>query len=242
MSIRVGSGLLAVCLSWTLASAGPTAEQKCLATKFHATAVRLASELKCNLKAVAAGVPVDNVCMQNALQKFVAQFVKADREGACAGDVIQVALTDYACLGSLTGSLSATTTTTLPVCCNGSVDFFGGGSPIHVTDGCFMDVNTTLCNAIGPPTPQCVAVSGGQACISGSVGSGLCDGATGFCAPAISGTGSCCQRTNPSGSMTCLEGTNNALNQSACTTAGGVFSVGTRCLATPGSPGNTTCQ
>jgi cysteine-rich repeat protein len=148
------------------------------------------------------------------------------------------------CQGEVTGPA---------VCCNVSVDVylqaaFGGGlvGPIdHVADGCFMDVDTTLCTAIGPIAELCSPVPGASGvfgCLDGTVAAGVCNGATGFCEPAVTGTGICCQVPQgiPGGGTGCLEAADTQGNRNVCAMAGGTLSVGTRCVVAEDNTGS--CQ
>ena len=238
------------------AASAATPAQKCAAAKLKATGKQAYDEIKCYQKAVIKSLPVSNECVVKSAQKLYDAFTKVEVKGGCATTVDAEALSSKASLFVeeirdevvVPGVTPTTTSTTLPagpVCCNVAVTFISSGGPtFHLTDGCFTSVSSSFCNAIDPaanPSP-CYAVGLDGGCLKGQVGAGVCDGGTGFCAPAVTGTGMCCQRSNQSGSTTCLEGPDTGANRAICDAALGVVFPGARCLPLAGVPDSTTCQ
>jgi hypothetical protein len=191
---------------------------------------------------------------QNAVETTVNQSCVSDlgadpTGGGTVGAICASCTAVTTTTTNTTAAGASTTTSTMPptVCCNVSIDEYTIIFPTfvgNITNGCFMDNDQTLCATLRGLSNfnDCEQLdSTTQACATGTVHTGVCDGATGRCDPTILGSGACCDAATFGTITTCLEGPDTPVNSNACSGNAGTYSVGKRCLPTD-VPGNTACQ
>ena len=112
--MRLALVALAVLLVGAPSGAAPDA-RLCAIRKLEAASRKSAARLTCYERAIAAGAPVDPLCLAKADAKFAAAFVRAEARGGCVttGDVGSVETTVDTCVANLVSALPASTTTTV---------------------------------------------------------------------------------------------------------------------------------
>jgi hypothetical protein len=112
--------IVALLLWPALASAKATPAERCTAAKLKAAGAKTAARIKCQVKAIGHGHPVDPGCLARAEAPFAARFAQAERKPGCitTGDAAAVEAAVDGWVGVLVGALSGsstglTTTTTV---------------------------------------------------------------------------------------------------------------------------------
>lgn len=92
---------------------------KCEQAKLRAAGSKTAAELKCHLKAVKKGSPVDDLCLGAAANKFDSTFARAESRGGCStpGDQGDVEAAVDACVSSILSALGAGSPPPPPAAC-----------------------------------------------------------------------------------------------------------------------------
>jgi len=83
---------------------GATPAQRCAGAKAKAFGTAVLATAQCQAKARQKGVAVDTACLQKADAKLRKRFAKAERKGACPGDVEEAVATTSACVASVDGA------------------------------------------------------------------------------------------------------------------------------------------
>src|SRR5262249_53038339 len=179
------------------------APSKCSAAKVKACGKGLFDVAKCGAKEILAGVPNPD-CTNAAYDRLPIAFAKADRAGPCDGDP-GTAIFDIAELTSdvnfpvstptpTPGSPPTPTTIPTVACCQVSV--------LAIPSFCTDVVSASHCAGAN----QLLRYVSGFLTVSAAIAPGVCDGATGLCAPARTGRSSCCQVSNGCLTNVCAAG------------------------------------
>lgn len=143
----------------TLAATDPA--QRCAADKLRAAAKKAQGLLSCHASAVSKGQTADPACLQRAIAKFEAKFVKIEARGGCvtSGDVGTIEGHVDAFVATLVDALPATTTSTTSTTttsCPTSTALYCGvngcggvGPPALCPTGQTCDPDS--CSCVGPP-------------------------------------------------------------------------------------------